>query len=215
MVKKILFLFILVPLIALSLTVQAGWFEAKEKKNVSCELTISEPIGLSIQPYSKELQKQLSSQSWYDATLSWLKDDDPDSNAIIIGTSLLGTSATAIAITASPVVVPSVMVAISATGGAVGGVIGGIIGSGIGWASAGTAIAATIPLAKLGAVTGASLAANLVSALGLAATTPVWATTVAVAGGIIAIAGAGVLSYRYFYGKSSGGISGYTHCEVF
>ena len=96
--------------------------------------------------------------------------------------------------------------AVSLAGASAGAIIGAgtgyLAGVGTGIATGGTAIAASIPFAKIGGVMGAAVgghAGTVASALGLGASAPAWAPAAVCVGG--ALVAGGVVAAAYQLGK--------------
>ena len=83
---------------------------------------------------------------------------------------------------------------ISAIGATIGGASGAMVGSGVGIATGGAAISGTIPMAATGAAIG-GWAGPALAVFGIG-TAPAWAVPLAVAGGVVTLAGAGWLCYH-------------------
>ena len=200
-----------------NLTFASGLSPQNNKdKFVNCTLDISPIVGSGIDVGSK-LQSKTEHTSqlkyYWNNTISFFKTDEEISTNTLVGATFAGGTMTTIALMAPATTMPAVVTAITASGAATGGVIGAFMGSSIGWASGGTAIAATVPRAKGGFVLGGSLAANLVSALGLGSTAPAWVLPVTVAGVVIMVTSGSLLAYKYLNNDKNG--SGYIQCSSF
>jgi hypothetical protein len=168
-----------------------------ESRIFGCSMEVSRIVGLGFDSGSKVFIESDSDTMFSD--LKKYFANSGNQNELYASTVVGGTVVSTVGLVASYSISYSLVTSATVVGAgtAFGATTGAIFGTGVGLASGGTAIAATVPFAKAGALLGGSIAGNVVSYFGIGATAPGWAVPLAIGGVTIVAIGGSLLIYNH------------------